>query len=82
MTSRRLLALLCVAVLGVLAVLGLAVTALLGPVGGVVYVAVALALVVLGAVRGRRLLAPPARPAGRTCDCCTTTHFDPVKVIE
>ena len=81
MTSRRLLALLCAAVLGVLVVLGLAVTALLGAVGGVLYAVVAAALVVLGAFRGRRLLAAPARPAGRTCDCCTTTHFDPVKVI-
>jgi drug/metabolite transporter (DMT)-like permease len=80
-TSRRLLALLCAAVLGVLVVLGLAVTALLGPVGGVVYAVVAVLLVAVGVVRGRRLLAPPARPAGRTCDCCTTTHFDPVKVI-
>ena len=81
MTGRRLLALLCAAVLGVLVVLGLAVTALLGAVGGAVYAVVAVALVAVGAVRGRRLLAPPARPAGRTCDCCTTTHFDPVKVI-
>jgi hypothetical protein len=79
--SRRLLALLCAAVLGVLVVLGLAVTALLGAVAGVLYAALAVGLVVVGAVRGRRLLAPPARPAGRTCDCCTTTHFDPVKVI-
>jgi hypothetical protein len=81
-TSRRLLALLCAAVLGVLVVLGLVVTALLGAVGGAVYAVVAVALVAVGAVRGRRLLAPPARPAGRTCDCCTTTHFDPVTVIE
>ena len=81
MTSRRLLALLCVAVLGVLVVVGLAVTALLGAVGGLVYAPLAVGLVAVGAVRGRRLLAPPARPAGRTCDCCTTTHFDPVKVI-
>ena len=81
MTSRRLLALLCAAVLGVLVVLGLAVTALLGAVGGAVYAVVALGLVVVGVVRGRRLLAPPPRPAGRTCDCCTTTHFDPVEVI-
>ena len=81
MTGRRLLALLCAAVLGVLVVLGLAVTALVGAVGGAVYTAVAVVVVVVGAVRGRRLLAPPARPAGRTCDCCTTTHADPVKVI-
>ena len=81
MTSRRLLALLCAAVLGVLVVLGIAVTALLGAVGGAVYAVAALAVVVAGGVRGRRVLAPPPRPAGRTCDCCTTTHFDPVEVI-
>jgi hypothetical protein len=80
-TSRRLLGLLCAAVLGVLVVLGLTVTALLGPVGGAVYTVVALAVVAVGVVRGRRLLAPAPRPAGRTCDCCTTTHFDPVEVI-
>ncbi len=81
MTRRRLLALLCAAVLGVLVVLGLAVHALLGPAGGAVFAVLAVALVVVGAVRGRRVLAPPARPAGRTCDCCTTTHFDPVEVV-
>jgi hypothetical protein len=80
-TGRRLLALLCAAVLGVLVVLGLAVTALLGAVGGAVYAVVALVVVGAGVVRGRRLLAPPSRPAGRTCDCCTTSHLDPVKVI-
>jgi hypothetical protein len=46
-----------------------------------VYAALAVGLVAVGAVRGRRLLTPPARPVGRTCDCCTTTHFDPVKII-
>jgi len=83
-TSRRLLALLCAGVLGVLLVLGLAVSALLGAVGATVYTVAALVLVVAGAVRGRRLLAPapPQRPAGRTCDCCTTSHFDPVTVVE
>jgi hypothetical protein len=80
-TSRRLLALLCVAVLGVLVVVGLAVHALLGAVGGIVYGVAALGLVAVGAARGRRMLAPPARPAGRTCDCCTTTHFDPVESV-
>jgi hypothetical protein len=80
-TSRRLLALLCAAVLGVLVVVGLAVHALLGVVGAAVYGVAALVLVGLGAVRGRRLLAPPPRPAGRTCDCCTTTHFDPVEIV-
>ena len=81
MSSRRLLALMCTAVLGVLVALGLVVAAVAGPVGAVVYGLGALALVVTGAVRGRRLLAPRPLPPGRTCTCCTTTHFDPVKVI-
>ena len=81
MSSRRLLALLCAAVLGVLLTVGLAVAALAGPVVAGVYAVLAVALVVVGAVRGRRLLAPRPLPAGRTCTCCTTSHFDPVKVI-
>ena len=81
MSSRRLLALLCAAVLGVLLTVGLAVAALAGPVVAGVYAVLAVALVVVGAVRGRRLLAPRPRPAGRTCTCCTTSHFDPVEVI-
>ena len=79
--SRRLRVLMCAAVLGVLLALGLVVASVAGVVGAVVYGVLALALVVVGAVRGRRLLAPPPLPAGRTCSCCTTTHFDPVKII-
>ena len=81
MSSRRLLALMCAAVLGVLVALGLVVAALAGPVGAAVYAVVALA-VVLGGGRARPPAARAARAAaGRTCTCCTTTHFDPVKVI-
>ncbi|HEU0103729.1 MAG TPA: hypothetical protein VFR07_15520, partial [Mycobacteriales bacterium] len=63
----------------------LAVTALLGAVGGVVYALAALAVVAVGVARGRRVLAPPTRastprPAGRTCTCCTSTVHDPVEV--
>jgi uncharacterized protein involved in cysteine biosynthesis len=79
--SGRLRVLMCLAVLGVLVALGLVVASLTGVVGAVLYGAGALAVVLAGVVRGRRLLAPPPRAAGRTCDCCTTTHFDPVKVI-
>ncbi len=81
MSSRRLLALMCVAVLGVLVAVGLVVAALAGPVAAAVYGVLALVLVLAGAVRGRRLLAPPPLPPGRTCRCCTTSHFDPVQVI-
>jgi hypothetical protein len=79
--SRRLLVLLCAAVIGVLVVLGLVVTAVLGAVGLVVFALLAALLVAAGIVRGRALLAPPPLPPGRTCTCCTTTHFDPVKVV-
>ena len=79
--SRRLLVLLCVAVVGVLGAVGLVVGALAGPVGLAVYGAVVLLLVGLGIARGRRVVAGPELPAGRTCTCCTTTHFDPVKVV-
>ena len=82
MSARRLLALLCVALVGVLLVVGLVVTSLFGVVGAVVYAVAAAALLVVGAARGRTLLAPPARADGRTCTCCTASHFDPVQVIE
>ena len=81
MNSGRLRALLCAAVLGVLVAVGLLVAAVASVVGAVVYGVAALVLVVAGAVRGRRLLAPRPLPAGRTCTCCTTTHFDPVEVV-
>ena len=81
MTTRRLLALLCAAVVGVLLVVGLLVTALLGARAAAVYAVLAVALLVVGAVRGRRLLAPPTLPEGRTCTCCTTSHTDPVQVV-
>ncbi len=82
MSSRRLLALLCAAVLGLLVVFGLVVASVAGPVGAAVYAVLAVALVVAGAVRGRRLLEPPPRTDGRTCTCCTTSQFDPVQVVE
>jgi hypothetical protein len=84
-SSRRLLALLCAALLGLLLAVGLVVGALAGPVAAGAYAVLALALVVIGAVRGRRLLARPASGVGddgRSCTCCTTSHFDPVTVIE
>ena len=81
MSSRRLLGLLCAAVLGVLLAVGLVVAALAGPLGAAVYAVLAVLLVLAGAVRGRRLLAPPPLPPGRTCTCCTSSHFDPVEVV-
>jgi hypothetical protein len=78
---RRLLALLCLSLVGVLAAVGLVVHAVAGPAGAVGYAVVAVVLVACGAVRGRRVLAPPPLPPGRTCTCCTTTHYDPVEVV-
>ena len=77
--SRRLLALMCAALLGVLVVLGLVVAALAGPVGVAAYAVVAGALLAVVVVRGRPAPAPPG-PL-RTCTCCTTTQHDPVRVL-
>ena len=82
MTSRRLLALMCAAVLGVLLVVGLVVWEVAGTLGAGVYAVLALPLVAAGAARGRRLLEPPLRTDGRTCSCCTTSQLDPAVVID
>ena len=45
-------------------------------------VALAACAVVVGAAPGAGPPAPPgAAAAGRTCTCCTTSHFDPVEVV-
>ena len=70
----RLQALFVTALLGVLAAVGLALSAL----GWVVVVGYAIVL-----VTGLALLARRARRQnneGRTCSCCTSTVFDPVEV--
>ncbi|MCW2713031.1 MAG: hypothetical protein JWN88_78 [Frankiales bacterium] len=79
--TRALRVLLCAAVLGLLLAIGLIVEAVGGLVATTVYAACALAVLVVAVARGRRLLAPPALPPGRTCQCCTTSQHDPVKVI-
>ncbi len=38
-------------------------------------------LVLHASVRVRRAEAARRRAAGRTCTCCTTSHFDPVEVV-
>jgi hypothetical protein len=73
--SRRLATLFAAALLGVLVVVGIALTSL-------GWVALTSYLVVVGvgvtaAVRRARAL---REPAGRTCTCCTSTVFDPVEV--
>ncbi|MBW3640156.1 MAG: hypothetical protein KY451_09950 [Actinobacteria bacterium] len=79
--SRRLGALLCVAVLGVLFAGGLVVAALGGLPAVLAYAAGALILLGVAMVRGRHLLAPAAPPPGRTCTCCTASQHDPVRVV-
>jgi membrane protease YdiL (CAAX protease family) len=80
--SRRLGALLGVALVGVLVAVGLGIAGTAGPTSGLVYTALALVVLALAARRGRSLLTPPAPPPdGRTCDCCTATQLDPVKIL-
>lgn len=73
--SRRLAALFAAALLGVLAVVGIAVAGL-GVVPLIAYAAAVLGLLTVLVRRARAL----RRPVGRTCSCCTSTVFDPVEV--
>ena len=68
-------------VLMLLALVGVVVAAVAGGVGLAVFAVLAAGLVGVGAVRGRAALRPQPLPAGRSCSCCTTTHFDPVQVL-
>ena len=79
--SRRNQVLFVVALLGLLAVVGTGVYELLGGVAAAVYAVLALALVLVGAGRARVVEQRRREAAGRTCSCCTSTHFDPVKVV-
>ena len=79
--QRRLGWLLGVALVGLVVAVGLLAGALLGGAAALAYAVGALVLLAGAITRGRRLLAPPALPAGRTCSCCTTTHLDPVRVV-
>lgn len=79
--SRRLAGLLCAALLGVAFAGGLVAAALAGTSGALLYATAAALLLAVAVQRGRRLLTPPARPAGRTCTCCTATQHDPVRVV-
>jgi fatty acid desaturase len=79
--NRRVQILFLAALLGVLAVLGLVVVGLAGPWAALVYAVVVLALLSVGAARARAGQARARAAAGRSCTCCTTSHFDPVTVI-
>ncbi len=68
---------------GVLLALGL-VAASFGPAVVTAYAGGVLVLVGLGVRRARAVVRSrqrAARPAGRTCTCCTSTVHDPVQVI-
>ena len=77
--TRRLQVLFLLSLLGVLVVVGLAVSLLVGPLGGAAYALVVAVLVVLAAARARARLAA-SRSTGRTCTCCTSTVHDPIEV--
>ncbi|MCW2616288.1 MAG: hypothetical protein JWN08_3282 [Frankiales bacterium] len=79
--STRLRVLMCAALLGVLALLGVVAAAVGGTVGVALFAVLAAALVVTAVLRGRAALAPTSLPPGRSCTCCTTTHFDPVTIV-
>ncbi len=81
MNARRLQLLFLLALLGVLVAVGVVVVDLLGPVAGVVYAVLAVGAVLVAAGRARAAAVEARRAAGRTCTCCTTSHFDPVKVV-
>jgi hypothetical protein len=69
-----------VALVGVLAMIGLALSAL-GPWVVSVYGLVVLVVGVLMVKRSRKAAAHSAAHSdGRTCTCCTTTVFDPIEV--
>ena len=78
--TRRLQVLFLVALLGVLAVVGLVVAAIGGTLAAGVYAVVALVLLGLGAARARAALAPRTRPV-QHCTCCDGDHTAPVQVV-
>jgi EamA domain-containing membrane protein RarD len=75
--QRRLTALLAVAILGVHVMVALSL-AMLGPLPVIAYVLVTNAALFLLVRRARAA----QRPSGRTCECCTSTVYDPVTVVE
>ena len=79
--GRRTQVLFLAALLGVLVVVGVVVGELAGPVGVAVYAGAALLLLVVGAGRAEVAESRRREAEGRTCSCCTSTHFDPVKVV-
>ncbi len=79
--SRRLAALFLLALGGVLVAVGIVVADLGGPPALLAYLAVAAVLLALGAARGRRAAAAPARRPVQHCSCCDGDHSAPVRVV-
>ena len=75
--SARLAGLFVAALLGVLAVVGVALASL-GPVALAVYGVLVVGLLAVLLRRAAALRAP--KDTGRTCTCCTSTVLDPVEV--
>ena len=78
--STRIAALFLASTLGLLTVIGLALTPLGWAVEAPYLLVVIVGLALL--VRRARALGPSTEhvPEGRTCSCCTSTVFDPVEV--
>ena len=76
--STRIAALFLASALGVLTVIGLALTPLGWAAEAPYLLVVVVGLALL--VRRSRGLRRAKVPEGRTCSCCTTTVFDPVEV--
>jgi hypothetical protein len=76
--NRRLAVLFAVALLGTHVVIALAL-AKLTPLAAVGYLLLTTVGLLTFSVRRMRAL---RRPQGSTCDCCTTTVFDPVTVVD
>ncbi|MCW2605415.1 MAG: hypothetical protein JWO60_108 [Frankiales bacterium] len=79
--NRRNQVLFLLATVGFLAVVGTGVYEWLGRDAALGYAVGAAVLVLHTAARARRAEAARRRAAGRTCTCCTTSHFDPVEVV-
>jgi hypothetical protein len=78
---RRLAVLFLLALLGVLAAVGLVVGAALGRGAGVAYAVLVVLGLMAATVAAKRRVRAAAVAQGRTCTCCTGTVHDPVQVI-
>ena len=77
--STRTAALFVAAALGVLVMLGVALSAFGWPVLGP-YVGIVLLGLVLTSRQAKALRVRQRQATGRTCQCCTTTVFEPVEI--